>query len=245
MMFGDIRNTHGERIAYSFTVGAESRRDIVVIAHGLTSDKERPWSFALSELLQRSGIASIRIAFSGNGESEGRFEDSNITKEVADLGAVLDALDRRRIAYVGHSMGGAVGVLRAVQDARICALVSLAGVAHTLEFTRRLFADRTPGVDCMLDKPQCPLTQKFLDDLAVIESVVPRASEVRVPWLLVHGMADEIVPVSDSADMVAGAGDRNPPRLINLDGVDHSFGGAGTERMTSTVVPWLVEVLGQ
>ena len=135
-------------------------------------------------------------------------------------------------------------MLRAVQDPRVCALVSLAGIAHPLEFAKRLFADRSPEVDFMLDKPHCPLTRQFLDDLAVIESVVPRASEVRVPWLLVHGTADEIVPVSDSADMAAGAGDRNPPRFVALEGIDHSFSDPGIERMTSTVVPWLVEVLG-
>ena len=39
-----------------------------------------------------AGIPALRFSFSGNGGSEGRFEDSCITKEVEDLGAVIDAL---------------------------------------------------------------------------------------------------------------------------------------------------------
>ena len=32
--------------------------------------------------------------------------------------------------------------------------------------------------------------------------------------------------------------------FVALEDIDHSFSGPGIERMTSTVVPWLVEVLG-
>ena len=103
----------------------------MVIGHGVTAHKDRPFLVALAEGLSRAGIAALRISFSGNGASEGRFEDSNISKEVEDLGAVLDALPGRALAYAGHSMGGAVGVLRAARDPRIRALVSLAAIVHT------------------------------------------------------------------------------------------------------------------
>ena len=118
-MNATLRNPVGERLAYTWTDGTPGRSDLVVIGHGLTSDKERPWSERLSADLAAAGVASLRLAFSGNGNSEGRFEDSNITKELDDLGAVLDHFADSRIAYVGHSMGAAVGVLRAAADPRI------------------------------------------------------------------------------------------------------------------------------
>ena len=93
----EIHNEHGERIACTLTPGDVGGRDLVVIGHGLTSDKTRPWSEGLSAGLQERGIASLRIAFSGNGESGGDFLDSNITKEVSDLGCVLDALGDLRV----------------------------------------------------------------------------------------------------------------------------------------------------
>jgi len=237
----EIRNPQGERIATTFVPGDPTRRELIVIGHGVTSDKERPWSEALSAGLAAEGIASLRIAFSGNGESEGRFVDSTITKEVGDLGAVLDAVGERPVAYVGHSMGGAVGLLRAVQDPRLVALVSLAPVVHTAEFVTRMFGDLVAGQP-ILGKPHCPFGEALRDDLMTIGTTVDAAAEVRVPWLVVHGEADEVVPAQQSIDLH----ERSPERseLVLLDGVDHSFTGAGLSRLVEAVVPWLVRALG-
>ena len=114
----EIRNRSGERLAYTWTPGDDDDC-VVVIGHGLTSQHDRPWLIAVSEALHAAGIASLRFAFAGNGESEGEFSRATITKEVEDLGCVLDALGDRRIAYAGHSMGGAVGTLRTADDPRI------------------------------------------------------------------------------------------------------------------------------
>lgn len=236
-IIGELRNRDGERLAATFTPGRPDGRELFVIGHGLTSDRTRPWSVALSETLQAQGIASLRLAFSGNGDSEGRFEDSNITKEVEDLGAVLDALEGWHVGYVGHSMGGAVGLLRAVRDERIRALVSLAAIAHTRAFVERMFGHLVPGLDCMLEKEHCPLTQQFLDDMVAIGSVADRAPEVAVPWLLVHGGADDVVHVQDSVDVHAAAPGRS--QLVVLDGVDHSFSGPGLAELTRSVAEWL------
>ncbi len=110
-MLGEIRNEHGERLDYTYHKGSGNR--IVVIGHGVTGNKDRPALIALAEGLAEAGISTLRFSFSGNGESEGEFIDSTITKEVSDLGSVFDALGNYKICYVGHSMGGAVGVLRA------------------------------------------------------------------------------------------------------------------------------------
>ena len=89
---------------------------LVVIGHGVTSHWDRPWQTELSAALSQAGIASVLVSFAGNGASEGRFEDVTPTKEVADLGSVLDALQAwgvLALMYAGHSMGGAVGAIRA------------------------------------------------------------------------------------------------------------------------------------
>lgn len=81
---------------------------MVVIGHGVTSHWDRPWQTELSAALSHAGIASVLVSFAGNGASEGRFEDVTPTKEVADLGSVLDALQAwgvTRLMYAGHSMG--------------------------------------------------------------------------------------------------------------------------------------------
>ena len=109
-------------------------------------------------------------------EQFGRFEESTISKEVSDLGSVIDAFNGRAIGYVGHSMGGAVGALRASTDARIKAMVSLAGMVQISEFMDTHFGALVPDADNMLDREGCPLTSAFLADAHEIGSTLEAAA---------------------------------------------------------------------
>jgi alpha-beta hydrolase superfamily lysophospholipase len=238
-MFSEIRNEHGERLDYTYHEGKDNK--IVVIGHGVTGNKDRPALIALAEGLADAGISALRFSFSGNGESEGAFTDSTITKGVADLGTIIDALSGYKVCYVGHSMGGAVGVLRAAADERIEVLVSLAGMVHTKAFAEREFGDVIPDKGFMWDDPDCPLSQAYMDDMAMIDSVAKHASKFAVPWLLVHGTEDDIVPIEDSHDVLQHANE--PTKLLELSGVDHVFSGDSTAIMVEKVVAWISQKL--
>lgn len=241
-MFENLRNGAGEWLDSAWHPPAGEPRAAVVIGHGVTANKDRAWAVALAEALAAAGFGALRFSFAGNGDSEGEFEDACPTKEAADLKAVIDAIagaGLERIAYVGHSMGGAVGVLGASRDPRIAALVSLAGMVDTADFARRKFGDLAVG-DFMWDKPDCPLSQAFLDDMAQVGSVEPLAPDVTVPWLLVHGDADTVVPPAESASIAARASGR--AEVVALPGVDHVFTGAEAA-LAQIVVEWLANHL--
>jgi uncharacterized protein len=235
-----IRNRHGERLEFTYHPGAAELTTLVVIGHGVTGNKDRPLLITLAETLARAGIHALRFSFAGNGGSEGRFVDCTVSKEVEDLGAVLDALPGWRIGYAGHSMGAAVGVLRASTDRRIQFLISLAGMAHTAEFARREFGEVKPGDGLMWDKPECPLSQAYVDDMNRLGSVVAAARQVRVPWLFVHGTNDDVVPFQDSRDLLAVA--HEPKRLVELPAADHVFSDPEAATMASAVVAWIREL---
>ena len=236
-MFGEIKNGHGERLDYAFHEGERGAKNIVVLGHGVTGNKDRPFIVALAEGLAAVGIPALRFSFSGNGASEGRFIDSTISKEVDDLCVVLDRLNDYTICYVGHSMGGAVGVLRASEDSRIQLLVSLAGMVHTKAFAQREFGDVTPDEGFMWDEPDCPLSQAYMDDLTQINTVVDRAPQITVPWLLVHGDEDDVVPIEDSHDILERVDGQ--AQLITLEGASHVFSDEYTPVMVKKVVAWL------
>ena len=238
-MFGEIRNAHNEKLDWTYHEGKDDR--IVVIGHGVTGNKDRPALIALAKGLADVGISALRFSFSGNGDSDGKFIDSTITKEVADLGSVLDVLTDRKICYVGHSMGGAVGVLRAANDERIEVLVSLAGMVHTNDFADREFGDVTPDEGFMWDEPDCPLSKLYIDDMVTINSVAKHASKFGGPWLLVHGSEDDIVPIQDSIDVLQFANE--PTELLELEGADHVFSGDSTAVMVENVVKWINQKL--
>ena len=235
-MIGEIKNRSGERLDYSIHEDEKNRRDIVVIGHGVTGNKDRPFVVALANGLARAGISAIRFSFSGNGASQGKFVDSTISKEIEDLGAILDALTGFRVCYAGHSMGGAVGVLRASKDDRIRLLVSLAGMVHTRAFAEREFGNVKPGEGFMWDDSACPLSQAYMDDMKKIDSVLEDGSKIKVPWLLVHGTEDDVVPIPESHEIFAKAS--QPKKFIEIKGANHVFAGEFADAMVQQVVDW-------
>ena len=241
-MKSEIRNIDGEKLDYTFHAGDPGENFIVVIGHGVTGNKDRPFVVALAEALSEDGIPALRVSFSGNGDSGGRFEDSTISKEVEDLCCVVDALDDWNVLYVGHSMGGAVGVLRASKDTRIQGLVSLAGMVHTEQFAQTEFGDVTPDEGAMWDEPTCPLSSDYMDDMKMIGSVVTRGVSIQVPWLLVHGTEDDVVPVQDSLDIFERANE--PKQLVQIEGADHVF-SEHSDEMIKIVHSWIREQIGR
>ena len=238
-MFEAMTNRAGERLDSTFHPSESgSSRELVVIGHGVTANKDRTWAVALAEAVSAAGFPALRFSFAGNGDSEGRFEDSCPTKEAADLASVIDAAEaagHRQVIYAGHSMGGAVGVMAAAVDPRIGALISLAGMVDTAGFAKRKFGEQFPG-DLMWDKPECPLSKAFLDDMQQIGSVEAMSERIEVPWLLIHGREDTVVPFEDSVQVARRT--PAPVELALVPGIDHVFSGAEAP-LAARVLRWL------
>ena len=238
----EIRNRSGDCIDHSFHPGTRADA-LVILAHGVTGNKDRPHLVALAEGLAARSWPCLRISYSGNGGSEGRFEDCCITKEIGDLQAVLDAVpDTTKAAYVGHSMGGAVGVLTAARDLRIRALVSLAGMTRTAAFVQREFGDVTPGEGFMWEDENCPLSHTYVDDLTAIGDTLSAAEAVIQPWLLIHGSADDLVPPQDSRDAFDAA--TCEQKFLEIAGAGHSFDEASYPQLIEAVDQWLIASFG-
>ena len=236
----EILNSSKENLDYEFHGDPTDSSLLVIIGHGVTGDKDRLWAVALAEALAEAGFNALRFSFAGNGKSDGKFEACTISKEVKDLKAIVDAAEEEgyhRICYAGHSMGGAVGVLAAAKDERIELLISLAGMVHTKKFCETEFGEVTPGKGNMWDEEGCPLSKAYVDDMNKINTVLNKTEKIEVPWLLVHGDKDDVVPVEEGQEMYVAA--YEPKELVILEGVDHVFSGDGEGKMTEAVVSWL------
>ncbi len=235
-----ITNRAGERLDYQFHPG-DRMSVLVVIGHGVTANMDRPHLVALADGLSAKGWPCLRFSFSGNGKSEGSFAESCITKEIGDLQAVLDAVpDTVSVVYLGHSLGGAVGVLTAVRDLRIRALVSLAGMTRTAEFVEREFGDVTPGEGFMWDNPECPLSQTFVDDLGLVDTTLDAAAAVSQPWLIIHGSADDVVPIQDGKDAFEAA--TCDKEWLEIEGAEHLFDESSYPQLVDAVDGFLKRV---
>jgi alpha/beta superfamily hydrolase len=244
--FSDIRNSHGERLDCRHELAASGTRRqewVVILAHGVTGNLDRPVIVDTARALREAGFDTLRFSFAGNGASDGDFREATPSREIGDLAAVIDNARRHypKIAVVGHSMGAAVAVMSAAMDTRICALVSLAGMVDTRRFAETEFGDVDPGQGTMWDDPGCPLSQAFMDDLCItLQSVLPQAARINIPWLLVHGSADDVVLQDDTQSVVALGVDH--VESVIIEGGDHSFSDPGHKlAMTTRVAAWLAD----
>ncbi len=218
-----IRNYLGEAIDFEHLNGDGKYSDwIVLLGHGVTGNRNRPVIAETAHALNQAGFSTLAFSFSGNGESEGHFKDSCVSKGVKDLEAVIEAVEDKKIVYIGHSMGAAIGVLTAAHGDKIQRLVSLAGMVDTNAFAVTEFGDEIPDQGCMWEEESCPLSQAFMDDLCqTVGTVIEQSNHVSVPWLLVHGSEDDVVLPRDSVAVKERLGDHVDN--IVIEGADHSF----------------------
>jgi alpha-beta hydrolase superfamily lysophospholipase len=239
-----IKNHFNETLDYTFAPGVSNQKKsdwLVILGHGVTGNKDRPVMADTAKALNAAGFDTLGFSFAGNGESEGRFENATISKEVNDLNAILDAAAPAysNICYIGHSMGGAVGVIQAARDRRIKALVSLAGMIDTKAFAETEFGEEVPNEGVMWEEASCPLSSAFMQDLCqTIATVAPQAESIDVPWLLLHGTADDVVLPRDSEHIQSL--EKKTTEIAFITDADHSFNEpAHKQQMTTKVVAWL------
>lgn len=242
-----IQNKFGEKLDYTFLPGNASDKKadwIILLGHGVTGNKDRPVIADSANAMQASGWDTLAFSFAGNGDSDGDFRAATISKECDDLNAVIDSVAPHypKIAYIGHSMGAAVGVIQAARDQRIRALVSLAGMIDTKAFALAEFGNVTPDQSFMWDDDGCPLSSAFMHDLCeTVNSVYSQAQKIQIPWLLIHGTADDVVLPKDTQQIATFHGDAVSAKFIQ--GADHSFNDPDhKQQMLQTLIHWFAKL---
>jgi pimeloyl-ACP methyl ester carboxylesterase len=239
-------------------------RPTVVICHGFKGFIE--WGFFpyLAELLADRGLTVVRFNFPGSGMQPGdelvtdpeAFAHATFSQDLADLRALLAALgdqvapglvDLRRLGLFGHSRGGGTALLAAADahwSSRIRALVTWSAVST---YDRLTDAEKlrwrqqgwTPVVNARTGQ-ELVLDRRVLDDLEQHREaldLLAAAERRQAPWLLVHGDADETVPVSEArtlAEHAAGEGCLiEIPQASHTFGVTHPFAGPTPQLVTA------------
>ena len=94
-----------------------------LFAHCFTCSKNIKAISHISRALTRNGIAVMRFDFTGLGESEGDFADTNFSSNVGDLVMAAEFMASQYEApkiLIGHSLGGAAVLQAAASAPRYC-----------------------------------------------------------------------------------------------------------------------------
>jgi alpha-beta hydrolase superfamily lysophospholipase len=212
-----------------------ARWPAVVASHGLLSSKESDKYLRLAAALPAQGMALCRFDFRGCGESGGALGEATLSAWLRDLRAVIAWAGGHprcdgRVALMGSSMGGFLSVWAAWHEPGIAAVVTWAAPAalHDLAARRDIVAESGLG-------------DPFLAELRAGHLL--EAPDGVGNMLIVHGDADETVPVEHGRRLWKRAAD--PRRLEILAGADHRIlDPAQRERAVAFTVDWFRQAFG-
>ena len=190
---------------YGWFIAAGQRRPALVVMHGWGGNAEM--MLPLAAPLQAAGYALLLLDARCHGQSDGdSFASLPRFAEDIEAGlrwlAVQPEVDPQALGVVGHSVGAGAALLAASRQPTVRAVVSLAAFAHPATMMRRWLAT--------LHIPYWPLGAYILAYVQRVighrfDAIAPCRTIARIacPVLLVHGLADETVPVAEARQIHA------------------------------------------
>ncbi|MBL4755135.1 MAG: alpha/beta fold hydrolase [Flavobacteriales bacterium] len=235
-----IDGAHGKPIVFDVTLPATESSGVVVFCHGFKGFKDWGHFNLVAEEFVSKGFTFIKLNFSHNGTSVESpmdfvdleaFSNNNYSKELDDLGMVLDWVEKEvhnQVYLVGHSRGGGIAILKAAEDDRIRKLVTWAAVDDfESRFPQDLERFKREGVVFIPNartNQNMPLNYQFVENYYANEArlnIRQRITEIDIPYMIIHGTADEAVSI-DCATSLHGSCEGSTIRCI--EGAGHTFG---------------------
>ena len=222
-----------------YRAGGEGLHPTVLLLHGIPGlEKNTDIAYALRD----AGWNVFIFHYRGCWGSEGDYTLAGIPDDVR---AALDALtsgelpvDPNRIVAVGHDLGGWASIVASSHDPRIHAIATLGGISNlrSMSLSDELAVDyarflrNISGRGLQSQWRALGATYNPVDLMDLLQSC---------PLLIVHGAADEVVPVSQAAELKSKAPTAD---LVLIEGADHLF-SQHRKQLVDTVVSWLQDRL--
>ncbi|MDT8348034.1 MAG: alpha/beta fold hydrolase [Flavobacteriaceae bacterium] len=220
-------NNNGEKLAGRIELPANGKaHSFALFAHCFTCNKNLSAVRNISRALTSKGFGVLRFDFTGLGESDGDFEDTNFSGNVQDLIAAADFLKESYIApnlIIGHSLGGAAVVFAANQLSHIQAVATI-GAPSNPEHVRHLFENKLEEIqssglaEVNLGGRKFTIKKQFVDDLEE-KSMPATLQSLRKPIIILHSPQDTTVGIKNAEENYKNA--RHPKSFVSLDGADH------------------------
>ena len=207
-------------------------KKIVILCHGLTSNKESNGFNLLVRKLEEEKINSFRFDFRSLGESSGDFINMTPQKEVSDLRTTVEYLIRlgyEEMIILGTSFGGSIVSLYDYENCNIVKGIvlwysALDYLTFLLFYTllskdNKRIADKQGYYELTVNNKKYKLGKELYNE---VYSLVPYKNIIKLnlPILFVHGKKDEMVPYELSIKVSKMC---KRPQLELIENGNHSF----------------------
>ncbi|CUT03483.1 Dienelactone hydrolase [Candidatus Kryptobacter tengchongensis] len=240
-----LYNVSGDRItADVHFVESFLPAPVVIYSHGFLGFKD--WGFIpyVAERFAENGFVFVRFNFSHNGIGENpnkitefdKLAKNTISKQIEDLTAVIEyvfsdefgVLNDGQLFLLGHSGGGGISIIKAVEDERVRALALWASISTFRRYSKHQIEELEKNGYIFVRVPDSVIQvkiEKIVYDDFVENSerydIIKAISKLKIPILIVHGTADAIVPLAEAEKLR----NSNPEytKLVFISGANHLF----------------------
>jgi dienelactone hydrolase len=197
--------------------GSQDRDEEISLVKGF-----RPFR-QIADTLSRMGIAVLRMDDRGFGESGGNATIATSADFAKDIEAGLawlrarQDIDGKRLGVVGHSEGGLIAPMVAVDDPSLRAMVLMAGPAQTgrtiITFQNRYAIEHSPTIRAEARDSALTAAMQLVDSMAATGpwlkffldyDPIATAKRVKVATLILQGATDQQV-TAEQANALAAA----------------------------------------
>ncbi len=238
----------GEDLAGLIELPDSKPKAIALFAHCFTCGKDIAASSRIARHMVNNGFGVLRFDFTGLGNSDGDFANTNFTSNVDDL---IHAAEFLRSDYeapqilIGHSLGG-TAVLHAaplIPESRgIVTIGSPANASHVsqhFQASLREIEDIGEAV-VNLGGRRFRIRKQFVDDIR--NTKINNLSRLKKAHLIMHAPFDAIVSISEAEKIYQAAS--HPKSFVSLDDADHLLTrNSDAEYVASIIASWSARFL--
>jgi putative redox protein len=220
-------NASGQKIAALLDLPIDEKPiAYALFAHCFTCSKNTKAIAHISRALTHERIAVLRFDFTGLGESEGDFADTNFSSNVGEL---IDAAKFMQSNFeapkilIGHSFGGTAALYAAAKIPSVRAIAVIAAPADPRHVAQALGSsketiEKRGEADVNLAGRTFKIKKQFLDDIRLV-NMQDTLRKLNRALLVLHSPVDDIVAIENAAQIFQAA--RHPKSFISLDQADH------------------------
>lgn len=222
-----FKNNEGATLVGRIELPADQQpHNFALFAHCFSCNKNLLAVKNISRALTAKGFGVLRFDFTGLGESEGDFAETNLTGNMADLVSAASFLKDNYKAptlIIGHSLGGVAALLTSDRIGTIKAIATIgtpSDSAHVKGLLKNDLAEieETGRASVNLGGQDFTIKKQFLDDLEN-RSLLDLVHELRIPILYLHSPLDKVVGVEHAEALYKAA--HHPKSFVSLDNADH------------------------
>jgi len=222
----EFEGSQGGTLAARLELPDGRPRAYALFAHCFTCSKDAFVATRIARGLSEAGIAVLRFDFTGLGESEGDFANTNFSSNVEDLlraAAFLEARYEAPSVLVGHSLGGAAVLAAAGRLAAVKAVATIAAPADPAHIAH-LLAQAHPEIEAIgeaevvIGGRRFRIRKEFLEDISG-QRLTDAIGKMRKALLVFHAPRDTVVGIENASAIFQAA--RHPKSFVSLDGADH------------------------